>query len=162
MIERDPPEQSPGQQGARLSMPRSSYYVTPQGGTEPNLALRRLVDAQLLETPFFGLRQMPCRLRNEGHAVNEKRAGRPMCLMLICQKPNTSRPAKGHKTIPCLLRGLRGERPNQVCCADITLAGSPEPMAFGCPAANASRVSLSGGDHGLAPPDGSVVADIEH
>ncbi len=62
-------------------------------------------------------------LRNEGHAVNDKRVRRLMRLMglmPIYQKPNTSRPAKGHKRYPYLLRGLRVERPNQVWCADIT------------------------------------------
>jgi transposase InsO family protein len=33
---------------------------------------------------------------------------------------NTSKPAKGHKTYPYLLGGLRVDRPNQVWCADIT------------------------------------------
>ncbi len=58
-----------------------------------------------------------------GHAVNEKRVRwlmRLMGLMPIYQKPNTSRPAKGHKTYPYLLRGLRVDRPNQVWCVDIT------------------------------------------
>ena len=41
-------------------------------------------------------------------------------LMPIYQKPDTSKPAKGHKTYPYLLGGLRVERPNQVWCADIT------------------------------------------
>lgn len=40
--------------------------------------------------------------------------------MPIYQKPNTSRPTKGHKTYPYLLGGLRIERPKQVWCADIT------------------------------------------
>lgn len=43
-----------------------------------------------------------------------------MHLMPIYQKPNTSRPAKGHKTYPYLLAGLRVDRPKQVWCADIT------------------------------------------
>jgi putative transposase len=43
-----------------------------------------------------------------------------MRLMPIYQKPDTSRPAKGRKTYPYLLGGLRVERPNKVWCADIT------------------------------------------
>lgn len=66
---------------------------------------------------------MTWHLRNEGHLVNEKRIRRLMRLMglmPIYQKPNTSKAAKGHKTYPYLLRGLRVDRPNQVWCADIT------------------------------------------
>jgi putative transposase len=83
----------------------------------------RLIDEQFLETPFYGVRQMARHLRNEGHAVNDKRVRRLMRLMglmPIYQKPNTSKPAKGHKRYPYLLRGVRVERPNQVWCADIT------------------------------------------
>ncbi len=82
-----------------------------------------LIDKQFLETPFYGVQQMTWHLRNEGHAVNVKRVRRLMRLMRlmpIFQKPDTSRPAKGHKTYPYLLGGLRVERPNQVWCADIT------------------------------------------
>jgi len=43
-----------------------------------------------------------------------------MRLMPIYQKPNTSKPRKGHKTYPYLLGGLRVDRPGQVWCADIT------------------------------------------
>ncbi len=88
-----------------------------------NLALMRQIDEQFLETPFFGVRQMTWHLKNEGHPVNEKRIRRLMRLMglmPIYQKPSTSRPAKGHKIWPYLLRGLRVERPNQVWAADIT------------------------------------------
>ncbi|WP_439150614.1 DDE-type integrase/transposase/recombinase [Sulfitobacter sp.] len=38
--------------------------------------------------------------------------------MLACVRGG--KPAKGHKTYPYLLRGLRVERPNQVWCVDIT------------------------------------------
>ena len=81
MIERDHPDLSIGQQCALLSIPRSSFYYTPQGQTEQNLALMRLIDVQFLDTPFFGVRQMTWHLRNEGYAVNEKRIRRLMRLM---------------------------------------------------------------------------------
>lgn len=82
----------------------------------------RLIDVQFLDTPFldtpfFGAPQMTWHQRNEGHAVNEKRIRqlmRLMGLMPIYQKPNTSKPTKGHKTYPYLLRGLRVDGPNQV------------------------------------------------
>lgn len=123
MIEPDHPDLSIGQQCKLLSIARSSFYYIPKGETEQNLALMRRIDEQFLETPFFGVRQMTWHLRNDGHLVNEKRIRRLMRLMglmPIYQKPNTSRPTKGHKTYPYLLRGLRVERPNQVWCSDIT------------------------------------------
>jgi hypothetical protein len=111
MIEPDHPKLSIGQQCKLLSIARSSFYYTPKGETEQNLGLMRQIDEQFLETPFFGVRQMTWHLRNDGHLVNEKRIRRLMRLMglmPIYQKPNTSRPAKGHKTYPYLLKGLSG------------------------------------------------------
>jgi len=123
MVEPGHPVLSVGKQCALLSISRSSFYYTPKGESEMNLTLMRQIDEQLLETPFFGVRQMTWHLKNGGYPVNEKRIRRLMRLMglmPIYQKPNTSRPAKGHKTWPYLLRGLPVERPNQVWAADIT------------------------------------------
>ncbi|BAE49445.1 Transposase and inactivated derivative [Paramagnetospirillum magneticum AMB-1] len=123
MIEPKHPALSIGAQCHLLSIARSSFYYEPLGETEANLELMRLIDRQFLETPFYGVRQMAWHLQNEGHPVNVKRVRRLMRLMglmPIYQKPNTSKPAKGHKTYPYLLRGLRIDRPNQVWCADIT------------------------------------------
>ena len=123
MIKSHIPNLSIGRQCALLSISRSSFYYTPKGETVLNLSLMRVIDKQFLETPFYGVRQMTWHLRNDGHLVNEKRIRRLMRLMglmPIYQKPNTSKPAKGHKIYPYLLRGLRVGRPNQVWCADIT------------------------------------------
>ncbi|MEO4041441.1 IS3 family transposase [Hoeflea sp. CAU 1731] len=123
MIEPGHPGLSVGKQCTLLSISRSSFYYTPKGETEMNLILMRRIDEQFLETPFFGVRQMTWHLKNEGHRVNEKRIRRLMRLtglMPIYQKPNTPRPAKGHKIWPYLLKGLRVDRPNQVWAADIT------------------------------------------
>nr|WP_287259476.1 IS3 family transposase [Thioclava sp.] len=123
MVEPSNPDLPIGKQCKLLSISRSSFYYTPKGETAMNLALMRQIDEQFLETPFFGVRQMTWHLRNEGHLVNEKRIRRLMRLMglmPIYQKPNTSKAAKGHKTYPYLLRGLRVTRPNQVWAADIT------------------------------------------
>jgi putative transposase len=117
MIERNHAKLTVGVQCRLLSISRSSFYSAPQGETAMNLDLVLLIDKQFLDTPFYGVRQMTWHLQNEGRAVNEKRIRR---LMPIYQKPNTRKPAKGHKTYPYLLGGLRIDRPNQVWCADIT------------------------------------------
>ena len=131
MIERTHPKLSVGAQCRLLSISRSSFYYAPQGETALNLDLMLLVDKQFLDTPFYGVRQMTWPLQNEGPAVNEKRIRRLMLYPFPGralrsnvprghQKPNTSKPAEGHKTYPYLLGGLQINRPNQVWCADIT------------------------------------------
>src|SRR5947208_13211601 len=69
-------------------------------------------------------------LSREGARVNRKRVQRLMRLMgieALGPKPNTSKPAPGHKIYPYLLRGLAIERPNHVWAMDITYI----PMARG-------------------------------
>jgi len=149
MIESNLSGLSVSKQCALLSISRSSFYYEPNGETEMNLDLMRLIDKQFLETPIYGVLQMTWHLRNEGHLVNEKRIRRLMRLMglmPIYQKPNTSKAAKDHKIYPYLLRGLRVDRPNQVRCADITYL----PMF------------VSSRDHGLAHTQGAGLAHLEH
>src|SRR4051812_14744338 len=83
----------------------------------------RLIDAQFLETPWYGSRQMARQLRRDGHEVGRKRVRRLMGVMglvPIYQRPRTTVPHPEHRVYPYLLRDLAVERPNQVWCADIT------------------------------------------
>jgi putative transposase len=90
---------------------------------DENLALMRMIDAQFLETPWYGSRQMVRHLRRDGQSVGRKRVRRLMTTMglaPIYQRPRTTIPHPEHRIYPYLLRGLLVDRPNQVWCADIT------------------------------------------
>ena len=69
MIEPEHPELSVARQCELVSISRSGFYYRPTGETSLNLALMRLIDAQFLETPWYGSRQMarhlwrPCACR---------------------------------------------------------------------------------------------------
>ena len=130
MIEPDHPRLSIRRQCELIDLPRASYYREPARETDKNLELMRLIDEEYTEHPFFGSRQMRNYLRRQGYKVNRKRVQRLMRLMgirAIYRKPRTSKPGKGHKIYPYLLRGLKVTRLNQVWSADITFI----PMAKG-------------------------------
>ena len=106
-----------------VSISRSSFYYQGKGESPLNLELMRLIDAQFLETPWYGSRQMARHLRRLGYTVGRKRVRRLMRLMglqAIYQKPRTSDPHPDHRIYPYLLRGLEIDRANQVWCTDIT------------------------------------------
>lgn len=101
-----------------IGLPRSSWYYTPATETQENLELMRSIDRQYLSTPFYGSRKLAKVL-----SVNRKRVQRLMRVMgleAIYPKRRTTRPAKGHKIYPYLLRNLAVTRPNQVWASDIT------------------------------------------
>jgi len=106
-----------------LSISRPSFHCQPVSGTAGNLALMRLIDAQFLETPWHGSRQMARHLRRDGHEVGRKRVRRLMAVMglvPIYQRARTTVPNPGHRIYPHLLRDLAVDRSSQVCCMDIT------------------------------------------
>jgi putative transposase len=123
MIEPGHPQLSIVRQCELVAISRSGFYRRPAGETPLDLELMRLIDAQFLETPWYGSRQMARHLRREGHAVGRKRVRRLMATMglaPIYQRPLTGTPHPEHRVFPYLLRDLVIERPNQVWCADIT------------------------------------------
>ena len=123
MIEPEHPALSVVRQCELVSISRSGFYYQPVGETELNLELMRLIDAQFLETPWYGSRQMARHLRREGYQVGRKRIRRLMTKMglaPIYQRPRTTVPHPEHRIYPYLLRDMAITRPNQVWCADIT------------------------------------------
>ena len=113
-----------------LSLNRSTVYYQPKGVPDDDLQLMRRIDAMHLRRLFYGSRRIRDWLWEEGQEINRKRVQRLMRQMGITAlypKKGTSRPGKGHKIYPYLLKGLDIDRPNQVWAADLTYI----PMAKG-------------------------------
>src|SRR5579862_2446963 len=97
-----------------LNLSRSTFYYRPATETDENLRLMRLLDEQYLKTPFYGSRKMVEALSELGQAVNRKRVQRLMRIMgiqALAPRRVTSRPAKGHRVFPYLLRGVEITHP---------------------------------------------------
>ena len=117
-------------QARLLALSRASVYYTPAPVPATEFALMRRIDELHLDYPFAGSRMLRDLLRGEGIAIGRELVAtmmRRMCIEALYRRPNTSKPADGHKIYPYLLRGLAVERPNQVWAMDITYI----PMARG-------------------------------
>jgi putative transposase len=117
-------------QAELLRLSRSALYYEPRPVPAAELAIMRRIDELHLDYPFAGSRMLRDLLRGEGIAIGRERVAammRRMGLEALYRRPNTSKPADGHKIYPYLLRGLPVERPNQVWAMDITYI----PMARG-------------------------------
>ena len=130
MIDRDHQQLSLVRQCILLDVSRASVYYRPVPTRAEDLELMALMDRQYLKTPFYGSRKMKAWLLQQGYLVSRKRVRRLMRLMgleAIYQRPNTSKPAPGHRIFPYLLKGVEVNRVDQVWAADITYI----PMAKG-------------------------------
>lgn len=119
-----------GRQARLLSLSRGSVYYLPRPVPAVDLALMRRIDELHLEYPFAGSRMMRDLLFREGHRVGRLHVStlmKRMGIAAIYRRPNTSKPAPGHKIYPYLLRKLPIVRSNQVWAIDITYI----PMARG-------------------------------
>lgn len=129
MIDRDH-ELSVTRQAQMLDISRSSVYYLPRPASPGDLALMRRIDELHLDYPFAGARMLRDLLSREGFAVGRLHVTtlmKRMGIEAIYRRPNTSKPAPGHKVYPYLLRRLAVTRPNQVWAIDITYI----PMARG-------------------------------
>jgi putative transposase len=117
-------------QAALLGISRGSIYYEPTQVSDADLALMRRLDELHLEFPFAGSRMLRGLLAAEGSKIGRRHVTtlmRRMGIEAIYRRPNTSKPALGHRIYPYLLRGLTIDRPNHVWATDISYI----PMARG-------------------------------
>ena len=113
-----------------VELNRSSVYYQAEPVSEPDLLLMRRIDQLHLDYPFAGSRMLQSFLAREGFEIGRlhiRTLMKRMGIEAIYRRPNTSKPAQGHKIYPYLLRSLVVDRPNQVWAMDITYI----PMARG-------------------------------
>jgi len=113
-----------------LRLSRSSFYYRPRAVSDVDLMLMRQIDELHLEYPFAGSRLLRDMLALRGLQVGRKHVRtlmRRMAIEALYRRPNTSKPAPGHRIYPYLLRGVSVTRPNQVWAMDISYI----PMARG-------------------------------
>ena len=130
MIDRGHKQLSLVRQCTLLNISRASVYYRPVSTRAEDLELMARMDRQYLKTPFYGSRRMKAWLLAEGYLVSRSKVRRLMRLMgleAIYRRPNTSKPAPGHRVYPYLLKGVDVNRVDQVWAADITYI----PMAEG-------------------------------
>ncbi|MEX1249999.1 MAG: IS3 family transposase, partial [Hyphomonas sp.] len=117
-------------QARELGISRGSVYYLPKPVSPTDLAIMRRIDELHLEFPFAGSRMLRDLLRQEGTKIGRLHVAtlmKRMAIESIYRRPNTSKPAAGHKIYPYLLRKLPIVRPNQVWATDISYI----PMAKG-------------------------------
>jgi putative transposase len=117
-------------QAQLLKLSRSSVYYQAHPVSAADLAIMRRIDELHLDYPFAGSRMLRDLLRGEGVVIGRQHVitlMKRMGIEAIYRRPNTSKPAPGHKIHPYLLRGLTVDRPDQVWAMDISYI----PMARG-------------------------------
>jgi putative transposase len=122
MIDRDH-ELPITRQAKALGLARSSVYYLPRQVPPADLALMRRIDELHLAYPFAGSRMLQGLLAADGLRIGRlhlRTLMKRMRIEAIYRRPNTSKPAPGHKVYPYLLRKLPVTRPNQVWAMDIT------------------------------------------
>jgi putative transposase len=113
-----------------LGISRGAFYYKARPVPPRDLAIMRRIDELHLERPFAGSRMLRDMLNREGVPIGRRHVAslmKRMGIAAIYRRPNSSKPAPGHKIYPYLLRGTKIDRPDQVWATDITYI----PMARG-------------------------------
>ena len=90
-----------------LKLSRSGLYYRPRLVSPADLAIMRRIDELHLDYPFAGSRMLRDLLRAEGIGIGRQHVAtlmRRMGIAAIYRRPNTFKPAPGHKIYPYLLR----------------------------------------------------------
>lgn len=106
-----------------LGISRGCLYYVARATSDADLNLMRRIDQLHLDYPFAGSRMLQGLLLGEGYKVGRLHVStlmKRMGIEAIYRRPNTSKPAPGHKIYPYLLRKLAVIRPNQAWAMDIT------------------------------------------
>ena len=117
-------------QAKALGISRGSIYYLPRPVSAADPAVMRRMDELHLDFPFAGSRMLRDLLHAEGIKIGRRHVStlmKRMGIEAIYRKPNTSKPAPGHKIYPYLLGKMQVIQPNQVWAMDITYI----PMAHG-------------------------------
>lgn len=117
-------------QAKLLGLSRSSLYYRACPVSPEDLAIMRRLDALHLDYPFAGSRMLRDLLKGEGTEIGRaavRTMMKRMGIEALYRRPNTSKPALGHRIYPYLLRSRAVERANQAWAMDITYI----PMARG-------------------------------
>jgi len=104
-------------QAKALGISRGSVYYLPRPVPAADLAIMRRMDELHLEFPFAGSRMLRDFLNKEGVEIGRCHVTtlmRRMGIEALYRRPNTSKPAPGHRIYPYLLRAMTIDRPNQV------------------------------------------------
>lgn len=108
----------------------AAFIICLGEGLTVNLALIRRIDELCLDYPVAGSRMLQGLLRGDRLQTGRLHLAtlmKKMGIEAIYRRPNTSKPAPGHKIYPYLLRKLAVTRLNQVWAMDLTYI----PMARG-------------------------------
>ena len=136
-----------------VSITRSSFSDAGTGESPLTLRLRRLIDEQFLETPFYGSRQMTRWRRRQGDMVSRTRVRRLMRLLggaraLPAAQDVSAAPGAPDLSLPAARSADHAAAPRVV---------------HGCylhpPAAG---LSVPGCRDGLGEPHGAVLAPVQH
>ncbi len=117
-------------QAKALGISRGSVYCLPRVMSSADLATMRRMDELHLDFPFAGSRMLRDLLNREDIEIGRRHVAtlmKRMGIAALYRKPNTSKPAPGHKIYPYLLRGVTVDHPDPAWAMDFTYV----PMARG-------------------------------